>query len=134
MYIVCFTDTHTSHSPVNEKVATMDTVIGHNELVCHKVHRHEPPVTAQPLTIIHNDDHLVVLNKPCSIPVSLCYYAPSLSLSLSLSLCPPSLALTLSLPALPHSLSIIHMHTYRSIPVVDTGTTVWCFYSEKNTI
>ena len=58
------------YTPVNGQVATMDTVIGHNELVCHKVHRHEPPVSAQPLTLIHNDDHLVVLDKPPSIPVS----------------------------------------------------------------
>ena len=58
------------YSTVNEKVATMDTVIGHNELVCHTVHRHEPPVSAQPITIIHNDDHLVVLDKPASIPVN----------------------------------------------------------------
>lgn len=56
--------------PVNGKVATMETVINHNDLICHRVHRHEPPVTAQPLKIIHCDDKLVVLDKPSSIPVS----------------------------------------------------------------
>ena len=64
------TDLLCACTSVNEKMATMDTVIGHKELVCHTVHRHEPPVSAQPLIIIHNDDHLVVLDKPASIPVS----------------------------------------------------------------
>ena len=61
---------------MNGKVATMETVVNHNDLVCHRVHRHEPPVTADPLKIIHEDDHLVVLDKPSSIPVRdhrLCY-------------------------------------------------------------
>ena len=57
---------------VNDKVATMDMVICHNDLICHRVHRHEPPVTAQELTFIHKDEDLVVINKPASIPVSLC--------------------------------------------------------------
>lgn len=32
--------------------------------------RHEPPVTAQKVKIIHNDDDMVVVDKPSSIPVS----------------------------------------------------------------
>ena len=49
----------------------MATVIQNNDVVTHKVHRHEPPVTAQPLKIIHCDDQLVVIDKPSSITV--CY-------------------------------------------------------------
>ena len=32
--------------------------------------RHEPPVTAQPLSLLHVDEELVVVDKPASIPVS----------------------------------------------------------------
>jgi 23S rRNA-/tRNA-specific pseudouridylate synthase len=33
-------------------------------------HRHEVPVTSQPITIVFMDDDIVVVNKPASIPVS----------------------------------------------------------------
>ncbi len=56
---------------VNGVVATMETVVRENELVTHKVHRHEPPVIATPLNIVHKDEDLIVLDKPASIPVSL---------------------------------------------------------------
>lgn len=48
----------------------METVITNNALVCHRVHRHEPPVTDEPLRVMHEDEYLVVINKPASIPVS----------------------------------------------------------------
>ena len=47
----------------------METVLQHNDLLVHRVHRHEPPVTAQPLTILHQDTNTVAINKPPSIPV-----------------------------------------------------------------
>lgn len=42
---------------------------------CHYIksvvfYRHEVPVTSQPITIVHMDDDIVVVNKPASIPVS----------------------------------------------------------------
>lgn len=49
----------------------METVIGNNDLVCHRVHRHEPPVSAQPIRILHQDNQLVAIDKPPSIPVSI---------------------------------------------------------------
>ncbi len=55
---------------VNGINADMNTVISHNDLICHLVHRHEPPVTSRPLTIVHMDQELVVIDKPPSIPVS----------------------------------------------------------------
>lgn len=33
-------------------------------------YRHEVPVTSQPITIVHMDEDIVVVNKPASIPVS----------------------------------------------------------------
>jgi tRNA pseudouridine synthase 8/2,5-diamino-6-(5-phospho-D-ribitylamino)-pyrimidin-4(3H)-one deaminase len=35
----------------------------------HTVHRHEPPVTAEPIKIIHETDEILVVNKPGSIPI-----------------------------------------------------------------
>ena len=57
--------------PVNSEPATMETVLQHNDLLVHRVHRHEPPVTAQPITILYQDNDIVAINKPPSIPVSL---------------------------------------------------------------
>jgi len=33
------------------------------------MHRHEPPVTAQPIGIVHEDNDLIVINKPAGVPV-----------------------------------------------------------------
>ena len=35
----------------------------------HTLHRHEPPVTAQPVGIVHEGDELIVINKPAGVPV-----------------------------------------------------------------
>ncbi|KAK9738645.1 RNA pseudouridylate synthase [Popillia japonica] len=52
-----------------EKVPT-DYKLKHNDLLANVVHRHEVPVTSQPITIVHMDEDIVVVNKPASIPVS----------------------------------------------------------------
>lgn len=49
--------------------------------------RHEVPVTSDPITIVHVDEDVVVVNKPASIPVSgiaTASYHVALSLLLSL--------------------------------------------------
>uniref|UniRef100_A0A182XN27 Pseudouridine synthase RsuA/RluA-like domain-containing protein n=1 Tax=Anopheles quadriannulatus TaxID=34691 RepID=A0A182XN27_ANOQN len=51
-----------------EKVPT-DYRLKHNDLLANIVHRHEVPVTSQPITIVHMDDDIVVVNKPASIPI-----------------------------------------------------------------
>ncbi|KAH0538397.1 hypothetical protein FGG08_004997 [Glutinoglossum americanum] len=33
------------------------------------MHRHEPPVTARPIGIVHEDDDVIVINKPAGVPV-----------------------------------------------------------------
>ncbi|KAJ2966039.1 hypothetical protein NUW58_g10766 [Xylaria curta] len=38
-------------------------------LVSHTIHRHEPPVSAAPIGILHEDDDMIVINKPSGIPV-----------------------------------------------------------------
>ena len=58
---------------VNGVVANKDTLIKNNDLITHRVHRHEPPVIGDKINIIHKDDDLVVINKPPSIPVCASY-------------------------------------------------------------
>jgi len=57
---------------VNGGVASPGTVLKDNDVICNKVHRHEPPVVGNPLEIVELTDELVVLNKPSSIPVHPC--------------------------------------------------------------
>ncbi|KAI8082684.1 pseudouridine synthase [Gilbertella persicaria] len=54
---------------VNHKKTTPDTLLKRQDLISHVVHRHEPPVTDQPIRIIYEDDQLLVINKPGSIQV-----------------------------------------------------------------
>lgn len=45
----------------------------YNELLCtnkYVLNRHETPVLDHPIKIIYVDNDLVVLDKPCSLPVS----------------------------------------------------------------
>ena len=70
LFPLSFTLLPSSPLTVDSVTATMETVITNNALVCHRVHRHEPPVTDEPLRVMHEDEYLVVINKPASIPVS----------------------------------------------------------------
>ncbi|XP_050426931.1 pseudouridylate synthase RPUSD2-like [Adelges cooleyi] len=54
-----------------EKVDT-SYKLKHNDLLANVVHRHEVPVTNEPITIVHMDEDIVVVNKPASIPVHPC--------------------------------------------------------------
>ena len=38
-------------------------------MISHRLHRHEPAVSSQPIDILHNDGQLLVVNKPSSLPV-----------------------------------------------------------------
>ncbi|RKP23227.1 pseudouridine synthase [Syncephalis pseudoplumigaleata] len=54
---------------LNEQQVTCDTIIKNSDVLAHRMHRHEPPVTAEPITFIEQTDDLWVVNKPASIPV-----------------------------------------------------------------
>lgn len=54
---------------VNDKHISPDHILVNGELVSHTIHRHEPPVTADPIGILHEDDDMIVINKPSGIPV-----------------------------------------------------------------
>nr|XP_017025424.1 RNA pseudouridylate synthase domain-containing protein 2 isoform X2 [Drosophila kikkawai] len=57
---------------VNNEKVPKDYKIKHNDLLANVVHRHEVPVTSQPIKIVYMDKDIVVVNKPASIPVHPC--------------------------------------------------------------
>ncbi|KAH0565148.1 hypothetical protein GP486_001460 [Trichoglossum hirsutum] len=50
-------------------VPSLDTVVVNGDVISHTMHRHEPPVTARPIDIIHEDGDVIVINKPAGVPV-----------------------------------------------------------------
>lgn len=54
---------------VNGRVVGPDYIVRNGDLISHTLHRHEPPVTAEPIGIIHEDDDIIVINKPSGVPV-----------------------------------------------------------------
>lgn len=57
---------------INGQPTTVDYVLRDNDLLANTVHRHEVPVTNRKVEILHQDEDLVVVNKPASIPVHPC--------------------------------------------------------------
>ncbi|XP_064309193.1 pseudouridylate synthase RPUSD2 [Phalacrocorax carbo] len=55
-----------------EPVRDLDIVLKNNDFLRNTVHRHEPPVTAQPVQILVENDEVVVVDKPSSLPVHPC--------------------------------------------------------------
>ncbi|KAI0029935.1 pseudouridine synthase [Vararia minispora EC-137] len=56
---------------INGVVAKPDTVVRNGDRIENVVHRHEPPVAATPVRILHRDEEkgFIVIDKPGSIPV-----------------------------------------------------------------
>lgn len=46
-----------------------DYLMHHSDRLVHQMHRHEPPVTSQPIKIVYQNESLLVIDKPSSIPV-----------------------------------------------------------------
>lgn len=45
------------------------TIVQNGDVISHTLHRHEPPVTAQPIRVIHESDEMIVIDKPAGVPV-----------------------------------------------------------------
>jgi hypothetical protein len=58
---------------INGKPVDKEYLIKANDVISHLIHRHEPPVSSIPVTIVHEDDSVLAVNKPPSIPVHLNY-------------------------------------------------------------
>lgn len=54
---------------VNGAAVGLDYVMRNNDLVTHTLHRHEPPVSGEPVRVLHEDDGMLVIVKPAGIPV-----------------------------------------------------------------
>ncbi|KAH8596449.1 pseudouridine synthase [Bisporella sp. PMI_857] len=55
---------------VNGKpVLTTSHIVKNGDIISHTLHRHEPPITALPISIIHEDNDMIVINKPSGVPV-----------------------------------------------------------------
>ncbi|KAJ3231260.1 RNA pseudouridylate synthase domain containing protein 2 [Chytriomyces hyalinus] len=54
---------------VNHEQKSIDYVLRNGDLVSHSTHRHEPPVSNANISIVFQDDDLLVIDKPPGIPV-----------------------------------------------------------------
>ncbi|KAF2873780.1 pseudouridine synthase [Massariosphaeria phaeospora] len=55
---------------VNGKpVPSTETIIKNGDVISHTLHRHEPPSTAKPIGIVHEDEDIIVIDKPAGLPV-----------------------------------------------------------------
>ena len=60
----------TGHITLNGKPSpSIHTILRNGDIISHTLHRHEPPVAARPIGIVHEDDGLIVIDKPAGIPV-----------------------------------------------------------------
>ncbi|PGH04407.1 hypothetical protein AJ80_08518 [Polytolypa hystricis UAMH7299] len=59
----------TGQVTINGEVAQPDSPVLNGAKISHTLHRHEPPVTALPIGIIHEDDDIIVIDKPAGVPV-----------------------------------------------------------------
>ncbi|XP_041455643.1 RNA pseudouridylate synthase domain-containing protein 2-like [Lytechinus variegatus] len=57
---------------VNKAKASPDRILKNNDFMQSKVHRHEPPVSGEPIQVIAETQDYLVINKPSSIPVHPC--------------------------------------------------------------
>lgn len=58
------------HVVLNGKpISSVHTVVKNGDVISHTLHRHEPPVSAERIGIVHEDDDLIVISKPAGIPV-----------------------------------------------------------------
>ncbi|XP_027426703.1 RNA pseudouridylate synthase domain-containing protein 2 [Zalophus californianus] len=55
-----------------EPVQDLGVVLKDNDFLRNRVHRHEPPVTAEPVRLLAENEDVVVVDKPSSIPVHPC--------------------------------------------------------------
>ncbi|KAK3349467.1 pseudouridine synthase [Lasiosphaeria hispida] len=54
---------------VNSERVGPSYILKNGDLISHTTHRHEPPITAEPIQIIHEDEDMIVINKPSGVPV-----------------------------------------------------------------
>ncbi|KAL9082790.1 MAG: hypothetical protein Q9159_006166 [Coniocarpon cinnabarinum] len=59
----------TGYITINGQAVGTDKVLKNGDVVSHTLHRHEPPVTADPIGVVHEDENMLVIDKPAGVPV-----------------------------------------------------------------
>ncbi|KAF9582627.1 hypothetical protein BGW38_010956 [Lunasporangiospora selenospora] len=54
---------------INGEIVSKDYIVQNSDIVSHNSHRHEPPVTDLPVRVVMEDNGVIVVDKPSSIPV-----------------------------------------------------------------
>ncbi|KAG9403128.1 hypothetical protein AC1031_006674 [Aphanomyces cochlioides] len=62
----------TGRVTLNGARTTATTVVKNGDLLCHKTHRHEPPVSGETIEVAHETPDLLVVSKPAGIPTHPC--------------------------------------------------------------
>lgn len=57
---------------MNDEPIDNDYALKFNDFVTNIIHRHELAVLAAPIPVVHHDDHVLVIDKPPSMPVHPC--------------------------------------------------------------
>lgn len=52
-----------------EPCVDVRTIVKNGDVISHTLHRHEPPVTAQPIRVISETEDMIVIDKPAGVPV-----------------------------------------------------------------
>lgn len=54
---------------LNGSAVDPEHVVKNGDVISHTLHRHEPPVTAEDVKIVHEDEQMIVIDKPAGVPV-----------------------------------------------------------------
>ncbi|KAF2667008.1 DRAP deaminase [Microthyrium microscopicum] len=54
---------------INGKQVAPKDLVRNGDVVTHTIHRHEPPVTPKAIGIVHEDEDLMIIDKPAGVPV-----------------------------------------------------------------
>ncbi|XP_020679006.1 RNA pseudouridine synthase 7-like [Dendrobium catenatum] len=57
---------------VDDKIVSVSYIVRSTQKISHFVHRHEPPVLAGNVSILHSEPDVITVCKPASIPVHPC--------------------------------------------------------------
>ncbi|KAG0087728.1 hypothetical protein BGZ93_010764, partial [Podila epicladia] len=54
---------------VNGEIVAQDYIVQNSDIVAHDIHRHEPPVAHLPVKVVRQDNGVIIVDKPSSVPV-----------------------------------------------------------------
>ncbi|KAG0003437.1 hypothetical protein BGZ80_002652 [Entomortierella chlamydospora] len=54
---------------INGEKVSKEYIVKNSDIVAHDIHRHEPPVANLPVKVVREDDGVIIVDKPSSIPV-----------------------------------------------------------------